>query len=132
MRSARLTDVTDSLPAAVFQMKRAADGEVSFPYIGGDRRLFPALRIGGAAVSSLAAPWTLPPEDTARLEAVLDATTDADSTISLDFRIGRDTPARWLQFHAVPRPEADGGTLWSGYWSDTTQEHARARTGAGA
>jgi two-component system sensor histidine kinase EvgS len=34
----RLHDVTRSLPAVVFQLRRAKDGSYSFPYIGGDTR----------------------------------------------------------------------------------------------
>ena len=32
----RLFDVTRSLPAVVFQLRRTTDGAYSFPYIGGD------------------------------------------------------------------------------------------------
>ncbi len=36
---AAAVDVTRSLPAVVFQLRRAADGAYSFPYIGGAPRL---------------------------------------------------------------------------------------------
>ncbi|SAK55810.1 ATP-binding protein [Caballeronia ptereochthonis] len=123
---ALLTDVTDNLPAAVFQMKRAPDGQLSFPYIGGDRSLFPSIRLGASIVSALDAQWSLLPDDIARLESALDATSTTLDPISLDFRVGRYSSNRWLHVNAVPRREGDGGTLWSGYWSDTTIEHARS------
>lgn len=123
---ALLTDVTDSLPAAVFQMKRGPDGQLSFPYIGGDRRLLPSIRFADSMPSALDSQWTLLPEDFARLESALDATASTLGNISLDFRVGRYSSSRWLHVNAVPRRESDGGTLWSGYWSDTTVEHARS------
>ncbi|MGF6264590.1 two-component system sensor histidine kinase EvgS [Paraburkholderia youngii] len=120
----RLFDVTRSLPAVVFQMRRSPAGAYSFPYIGGDARhlLGDSDSQGGARVdfqriSELDRPLVL---------AELERSAICTSPVHMEFRVESAGQLKWVRAELVPRRDADGGVLWSGYWVDASVERARS------
>ncbi|WP_254699790.1 ATP-binding protein [Trinickia violacea] len=120
----RLFDVTRSLPAVVFQLRRDAHGEYSLPYIGGDTLHL----LGGEATALFEdSVFTLVcDEDRARVQAELERSAVTGEPILAEFRHRGDAPARWVRAELVPRKEPDGSVVWSGYWADASAERARA------
>ncbi|WP_241495812.1 ATP-binding protein [Paraburkholderia monticola] len=121
----RLFDVTRSLPAVVFQMRRSPGGAYSFPYIGGDTRHL--LGDGNASarrervdfqrVSELDRPLVL---------AELERSANCGTPAHMEFRVESAGQLKWVRAELVPRNEADGSVVWSGYWVDASVERARS------
>ncbi|WP_433694723.1 ATP-binding protein [Paraburkholderia phenoliruptrix] len=122
----RLFDVTRSLPAVVFQLRRTADGAYSFPYIGGAPGLL--LRQGRRrdACREHADFERICEEDRAFVMAELERSARLETPVLVEFRLGPEQEFKWTRAEVVPRREADGSVVWSGYWVDASVEHARA------
>jgi two-component system, NarL family, sensor histidine kinase EvgS len=122
----RLFDVTRSLPAVVFQLRRAPDGAYSFPYIGGDTKYWLGRDSGtlmrGGAVNF----GRVCVEDRPLVMAALERSASASEPVHLEFRMASIGDSRWVRAELVPRAEADGGTVWSGYWVDASAERLRS------
>ena len=122
----RLHDVTRTLPAVVFQLRRATDGSYSFPYIGGDTRHLFGVDLATAG-NDLAAGLSLIHADDKR--SVLDAIERSALTLEpvhTEFRSIVDDARRWIRAELVAHREADGVVVWNGYWVDASVERARA------
>ncbi|MGF6301673.1 two-component system sensor histidine kinase EvgS [Paraburkholderia sp. WC7.3d] len=121
----RLFDVTRSLPAVVFQLRRAPAGAYSFPYIGGDTRHLLGegdashrrARVDFQRVSELDRPLVL---------AELERSATCCTPVHMEFRLESAGQLKWLRAELVPRREADGSVVWSGYWVDASVERARS------
>ncbi|WP_459721238.1 ATP-binding protein, partial [Paraburkholderia sp. 2C] len=122
----RLFDVTRSLPAVVFQLRRAPDGAYSFPYIGGDTKYWLGRDSGtlmrGGAVNF----GRVSVADRPLVMAALERSASAAAPVHLEFRMASIDDSRWVRAELVPRAEADGGTVWSGYWVDASAERLRS------
>lgn len=122
---AMLVEVTRQLPATVFQLRERA-GRFSYEWASGN-----AQQLFGRAPETLIGQTDplltiVDPEN--RKELLLAAeqakTTSQPLNQDVQFLVGGET--RWIRMHAVPRADADGSTLWSGYYADLTEDHARA------
>ena len=122
----RLFDVTHSLPAVVFQLRRTADGTYSFPYIGGDTRHL----LGGNGASSMSYEeidfGRVCEEDRHFVLAELERSARCATPVNMEFRFKVDDELRWARAELVPRREKDDSVVWSGYWVDASVEHARS------
>ncbi|MGF6634752.1 two-component system sensor histidine kinase EvgS [Paraburkholderia sp. MM6662-R1] len=120
----RLFDVTRSLPAVVFQLRRSPSGAYSFPYIGGDTRhlLGEGDWHGGARVDF----QRVSELDRPRVLAELERSASCASPVHMEFRLENAGQLKWLRAELVPRREADGSVVWSGYWVDASVERARS------
>jgi two-component system sensor histidine kinase EvgS len=128
----RLFDVTRSLPAVVFQLRRSPAGAYSFPYIGRDTRHLlgegeaspGSARVDFQRVSELDRPLVL---------AELERSASGATPVHMEFRLESAGQLKWVRAELVPQREAGGGVVWSGYWVDASverarsEEHARAR-----
>ncbi|MGX7005442.1 ATP-binding protein [Caballeronia sp. KNU42] len=122
----RLHDVTRSLPAVVFQLRRAKDGSYSFPYIGGDTRHLFGVDLATLG-HDLAAGLSLIHADDKR--SVLDSIERSAFTLEpvhKEFRSIVDEGRRWIRAELVAHREADDVVVWNGYWVDASVERARA------
>nr|WP_244147031.1 transporter substrate-binding domain-containing protein [Paraburkholderia bryophila] len=120
----RLFDVTRSLPAVVFQLRRAADGQYSFPYIGGDTRL---LLGGSAALKRDQVDFErVCEEDRPLVIAKLEHSARCETPVHMEFRFESEGGLKWVRAELVPRREGAGSVVWSGYWVDASAEHARS------
>jgi two-component system sensor histidine kinase EvgS len=120
----RLFDVTRSLPAVVFQLRRDTNGVYSLPYVGGDTLHL----LGGddAALLKDGAFERVCDEDRPRVLAELERSALSGERILTEFRSSGEGLARWVRAEFVPRRESDGNVVWSGYWADASVERARA------
>jgi PAS domain S-box-containing protein len=124
----RLREVTDSLPALVYQFELLpgqARGRIT--YVAGK----PLGTLGAQPadlVSYLSAANLLIHEDDRQrmLDAVL-VSAQQLTPFDQQFRhICEDGSARWLHARSIPHREADGRTVWNGYLSDVTAEREQA------
>jgi PAS domain S-box-containing protein len=137
---ARLKDITESIPVAVFQAYTSPSGWRSMPFCS------PALeRICGVApedlihdAQSLVA--QVDAEDAARLVTVFDESARSLRAVTMDFRMRhRHSGALvWVHGEVQPKRAADGGVVWNGYLTDiseaklVSEELRRAKEGAEA
>lgn len=122
----RLFDVTRSLPAVVFQLRRSPAGVYSFPYVGGDTRHL----LGDGEVSPGPHGWgdfqRVSAQDRPLVLAELERSARCETPVHTEFRLDSGGQPKWVRAELVPRREADGGVVWSGYWVDASLEHARS------
>ncbi len=121
-----LSEVTGSLPAIVFQLRRAPDGRYSFPYIGGDTQpllgdTVDALRRARSVDLSRVAR-----HDRARLASQLERSARRFIPVHAEFRFQGASGFVWVRAEFAPRRAEDGAIVWSGYALDANVEHARA------
>ncbi|CAL8475321.1 two-component system, NarL family, sensor histidine kinase EvgS [Caballeronia sp. S22] len=122
----RLHDVTRSLPAVVFQLRRASDGTYSLPYIDGDTRQLLALDVLALADDPIHALTRIHAEDSARLLEEIETSARTLEPLHTEFRSTVEGITRWIRADLVAHREDDGAVVWSGYWADASVEHARA------
>ncbi len=121
LAEARLVDLTDSLPGAVFRMNWNRERGYRFEYLskgvetlrGADRE---------AAMADFGAMWnTIVPEDRPMVEAAMTRAIDTIQPAQYEFRVRLpDGTQKWLLASASLRTLPDGNVLWNGYWSDVT------------
>jgi hypothetical protein len=122
----RLVDVTGSLPAVVFQLRRGLDGKYTFPYVGGDTEHLLGydstvlMRRAALDFSIICA------DDRPGVVAALERSAELSEPLHLEFRIDCPGEQRWVRAELVPRREPSGATVWSGYWVDSSIERLRA------
>ncbi len=124
----RLREVTESLPALVYQFElRPGQVQGRITYVAGK-----AYETLGARpqdlLDYLSTPELLIHEDDRQrmLDTVL---VSAQQLTPLDqqFRhVSADGVVRWLHARSIPHREADGRTIWNGYLSDVTAEREQA------
>lgn len=123
----RLFDVTRSLPAVVFQLRRDPAGAYSFLYVGGDTE-----GLLGNDGLVLTEPGSLDftrvcVEDRRALMFALERSARTLMPVHVEFRFdGGASGFRWVRAELVPRCEAAGSVVWSGYGVDASVDHARA------
>ncbi len=122
----RLFDVTRSLPAVVFQLRRTSAGAYSFPYIGGDAKLLLGHGGGGAGSRDHADFGRVHEDDRPFVIAELERSARFETPVLIEFRLRCGSEFKWARAELVPRREADASVVWSGYWVDASIEHARA------
>jgi len=121
---ARLTDIANDLPGAVFQLVLRGDGTMSIPYFGpGFEKLWGA--------PDLEAPIEyarlLEAVDLAHrpgLEASISDSAHRLSRWEAEWRVeaGESKPGRWLRGVGTPRRLSNGDVGWNGLITDVTQE----------
>ncbi|AET88115.1 PAS/PAC sensor hybrid histidine kinase [Burkholderia sp. YI23] len=122
----RLHDVTRSLPAVVFQLRRAHDGTYSLPYIDGDTRQLLGLNVAALADDPIHALTHVHAEDSARLLGEIEMSARTLEPLHTEFRSTIDGVMRWIRADLVAHREDEGAVVWSGYWADASVERARA------
>ncbi|TCF97256.1 histidine kinase [Paraburkholderia strydomiana] len=122
----RLFDVTRSLPAVVFQLRRTSDGAYSFPYIGGDAKLLLGHGNGVAGSRDHVDFDRIHELDRPFVIAELERSARLETPVLIEFRMRCHSNVKWARAELVPRREADASVVWSGYWVDASIEHARA------
>lgn len=121
----RLSDITEAMPAVVFQLRVWSHGRRQFTYVGGDSKalldLAPDQIIGDEP--ELAS--RLHPDDRQRLlDHVHEAAHTLHAMTPINFRLKVRGTWKWLRTEGGhPRRLPDGAAEWSGYWIDTTKAH---------
>ena len=122
----RLHDVTRSLPAVVFQLRRATDGTYSFPYIGGDTMQLFGADLTALSRDQVAGLSLIHADDRRAIRDVIEHSALTLEPVHTEFRSTVDEGRRWIRADLVARREVDGAVVWSGYWVDASFERARA------
>ena len=122
----RLAAIAEVAPGVLHTFRRGVDGRSSFPYGGARLAQLYGLPAGSVDADAAVLATLIHPDDLAPLEASIAASARDGSPWRAEFRIRHaDGGERWIEVHAAPVPEPDGGTLWHGTAADTT-----ARKGA--
>jgi PAS domain S-box-containing protein len=123
----RLHDVTRSLPAVVFQLRRESNGRYSLPYLNGDTRQLLGIDLAALADGPISVLHHVHVEDSARLLAEIETSSRTLRPVHTQFRVNVEGGTRWIRADLVARQEDEAGAVvWSGYWADATVDHARA------
>ncbi|TDP64072.1 response regulator [Roseateles toxinivorans] len=138
--SARLREITQSIPVAVFQAHLAPDGRRTVPFISPALERFCGVPAEEVMLHASAMAARVHPDDGARVLASFMASAHQLTPWSLDFRIlHRHSGATvWLHGESQPQRAEDGGILWNGYLADisearqVSEELRRAKEGAEA
>jgi two-component system sensor histidine kinase/response regulator len=138
--SARLHEITESLPVAVFQLHGETDGHLALRFCS--KALW---RIGGLPPEDALIDFDrvlalVHPEDLLGLRASLRASSEALQPWSHVFRLLHKVHGGvvWVHGEARIKPADEGGVLWNGYLADVSEERAvseelmRAKEGAEA
>lgn len=122
----RLADVTDNLPAIVYQGRRERDGRLSLPYIAGDTEALFGLTAAEAMADESALIARIDERDRANVRQALESATRDFAPVDIEFRTRPGGMLRWVRSRALPYDAEDGVLLWSGYWIDVTEARAQA------
>ncbi|MDE1179616.1 transporter substrate-binding domain-containing protein [Paraburkholderia sp.] len=122
----RLFDVTRSLPAVVFQLRRDPDGTYTMPYIGGDTTHLVGVEGNVRMQRGEVDFGRVFEDDLPLLLADLSRSASDGTPLHMEFRLIGDEGLKWVRAELVPRREPDGSVVWSGYWVDASVEHARS------
>jgi two-component system sensor histidine kinase EvgS len=123
----RLAEVTDHVPAVVYEAVRGTEGGYAMAYIGGDPQrvlgMEPGELLGGG--DAMLAP--VPPEDREALHAAFERSARELTPLHVTVRAQVGGRVRYLSSDAVPLAAADGTVRWNGYWVDVTAQEQAAR-----
>jgi two-component system sensor histidine kinase EvgS len=122
----RLHDVTRSLPAVVFQLRRAVDGTYTFPYVGGDTRHLFGWDLATLSAEQLAGLSVIHADDKHGVHEAIERSALTLEPVHMEFRSTVDDGRRWVRSDLVAHRETDGAVVWNGYWVDASIERARA------
>ena len=137
---ARLREVTENIPVAVYQYLLPTQGKHSFRFFSRGLE-----RISGLTTEEVMADAdrlfdTVHPDDQPQVRASIAISAADQSMWSLDFRLTHQQSGErvWVHGESRPRTRADGSTLWNGYIADISEakrasdELQRAKEGAEA
>ncbi|MBD7954308.1 transporter substrate-binding domain-containing protein [Stenotrophomonas sp. Sa5BUN4] len=116
----RFTEVTDTLPAVVFQLIRYRDGRRVFTMVAGQAEPLFDLSSAQIVADEHAAFAKVLPDDRTMITAAVDASSATMTPMQVEFRVQLAAGIRWIRSSATPLSRTDGETTWSGYWIDIT------------
>lgn len=123
----RLAEVTDNLPAVVYQARRSADGILSFPFIAGDLQALFGISRQQAEQDARALLACIEEDDRDDIVRAIEQAARQFAPLTLEFRLcGDDDPPRWVRSHAHPYATEEGAVTWSGYWVDVSEARLQA------
>ncbi len=123
----RLAEVTDNLPAVVYQARRDADGTLSFPFIAGDLPALFGITRQQAEQDARVLLERVEQEDRARILHSIEQAAHQFAPLILEFRLRSDGEGvRWVRSQAHPYAAEDGAVIWSGYWVDVSEARMQA------
>jgi two-component system sensor histidine kinase EvgS len=98
----RLVEVTDNLPAIVYQARRDSDGRITFPYITGDLQT-----MFGVSASEVMADQTrlaaqIDPRDRDAVSRAMAKAARDFSALDMEFRTSPHGVVRWVRSRALP------------------------------
>ena len=126
--SARLKNLTENVPGAIYEFEMNSEGLFSFPYFTSD---FPKL-LGITRAMIEADPNTtfenIHPEDRSRVRTQILASAESLDEFKLVYRVLHpDRGLIWLRASATPVAHPDGEKVWHGSLFDVTNEMERER-----
>ena len=122
----RLAEVTDNLPAIVYQGRRERDGRLSLPYIAGDTEALFGVTSAEAMADESVLMDRIDERDRAGVRQAMERAARDFAALDMEFRTSPRGTLRWVRSRALPYDADDGALLWSGYWVDVTEARAQA------
>ncbi|MGF6418939.1 two-component system sensor histidine kinase EvgS [Stenotrophomonas sp. AN71] len=123
----RLAEVTDNLPAVVYQARRDADGTLSFPFIAGDLQALFGITRQQAEQDARMLLERIEENDRAHILQCIEQAARQFAPLILEFRLrGDEGAARWVRSQAHPYAAEEGAVTWSGYWVDVSEARLQA------
>lgn len=122
----RLAEVTDNLPAIVYQGRRERDGRLSLPYIAGDTEALFGVTSAEAMADESVLMDRIDERDRAGVRQAMERAARDFTALDMEFRTSPRGTLRWVRSRALPYDADDGALLWSGYWVDVTEARAQA------
>ncbi|QWP75258.1 transporter substrate-binding domain-containing protein [Lysobacter sp. K5869] len=128
----KLREVASNLPGVVFKARRAANGQIRFPYLAGRPELLFGLDAERAVADSRVLFARVHGADLPGLRAAIAAAARTMSGLHADFRVrGGGGEWRWVRVSALPRPQHPGEDRedagYTGYFVDVTDVHLQAQ-----
>ena len=116
-----LRDVTESMPAAVFRLRRLRDGSAQYEFVSRNVEEIRGVTRETLMQDCRVAISSVMDEDRAAVAGALLQAGARLEPYEKEYRVRlRDGRVRWVQSIARPRAEPDGSILWHGYWADIT------------
>lgn len=122
----RLAEVTDNLPAVVYQARHDAEGRLSFPFIAGDIQPLFGIDSQQAENDAGALLACIDEADRDRVTQAIEVAKRNFAPLSFEFRTHAAADARWVRAQAHPYAAEAGVVTWSGYWVDVSESRAQA------
>jgi two-component system sensor histidine kinase EvgS len=108
----RLAEVTDNLPAVVYQARRDADGALSFPFIAGDLPALFGITRQQAEQDARVLLERIEEEDRARILQAIEQAARQFAPLILEFRLrSNGAGVRWVRSQAHPYAAEGRGDL---------------------
>lgn len=125
----RLSDISQAMPAVVFQFRADATGSRRFTYVAGDVQGMVGMSGAELLQDENDALARVHPEDRERIvHSVEEVVATLQPMPAYDVRFLVRGQWRWLRTEGgVPRRLPDGSVEWSGYWIDTSRLHEQAQ-----
>ena len=99
----RLAEVTDNLPAVVYQARRAADGTLSFPFIAGDLQALFGISRQQAEQDATCLLERIEEDDREHILHAVEQAARQFAPLILEFRLRPEgTGARWVRSRPIP------------------------------
>jgi PAS domain S-box-containing protein len=119
---ARLRDIADSLPGAVYLYRLTPQGVGTYEFLSSNAERVRGIDREQVLRDASAAREGIIEEDRERFSAAVARSAEELSDLDVDFRIRKpDGAIRWLRSSAIPFRQPDGDVVWNGYWSDITE-----------
>lgn len=119
-----LLELTEQLPGVIFQLHRAPDGRMHFPYLAGSGTQLTGIDRRDLAQNALPALERLAETDYPRLMAAIERSARWQSPITTKFRLRMaDDRLSWIALRAQPR-KVNTGVLWYGMMIDISEQMA--------
>ncbi|OYV29283.1 MAG: hypothetical protein B7Z82_00720 [Halothiobacillus sp. 20-54-6] len=120
---ARLEKITSHVPGMVYEFRLNPDGSSCFPFAStGTRNIYhlePAQLEHDAALAF----DRIHPDDLPRVRASIQKSAASLAPWRHEYRVANPNGAtQWLLGQSLPEREPDGGTLWTGFITDITQQ----------
>ncbi|WP_049620984.1 transporter substrate-binding domain-containing protein [Frateuria defendens] len=116
----RLKRITTNLPAVVYELRRTAEGEVSFPYVAGNTLGIWGMTPEDMEADALASLARVHPDDRTLVLQTVEESARTREPYSIVYRSIAHDRVRWIRAKATPYEEG-GDVFWSGMWSDITE-----------
>lgn len=120
---ARLREVTENIPIAIFQYLLAPDGSQSFPFCSPAIDLIMGVSSAEVVRNGQAILAQIYPDDLVLVAAAITASAESGAPWVIDFRVRHHVSGAQVWVHGASRPRRlpDGFILWNGFLEDITE-----------
>lgn len=120
---ARLREVTENIPVAVYQYHRAPDGSQSIPFCSPAIRAICGVTPEEVMASAEALFAQVHPDDHVSFSSGVAHSVDSGEPWSGDFRLTHKVSGKpvWVHGESQPKRVADGSIIWNGYLADVSE-----------